>query len=318
VVTAIQSLFNNTIKPLLLAKPEIQLPAIASDANRNIETLSQLIFNEQILQACPTKSCRDLDVLKAIVTQYNNDNLPSEEFYVDKNVMGKILKSGVADNSSCDVIFENMRYEYDDVLQPPTKQVNTGMIYRFRLTPTGKPCNQDGAYMVKPGDYIDVSNNAIGVRSSSTTLFQTTDGKYMRDANIGYTFPPDVKVDCGSAAILAAVKAALPAGTGGTVNSYRSVLWRYNRSNTFCEYKIKKDLTTDFGTGMQKTYLGVETFVTAIFRPSLKVTEYDLALVEIDEDGNTTMDGAIVTLPFLANYDGKTPSTLINMEEKPF
>ena len=314
IVNAMQTIFNNTIKPLLVAKPEIQLPAIASDANRNVETLSQLIFNEQILQACPTKSCRDTDVLKAIALQYNADNLPSEQFYVDKNVMGRILKSGVADGSSCDVIFENMRYEYDDVLQPPTNQVNTGMIYRFRLTPTGKRCGEDGAYMVKPRDYFDVSNNAIGVRSASTTLFSTGDGQYQMDANIGYRVREDDPVDCRSDASLAAVKAALPLGTGTITNTYRSVLLSYSRSNTVCEYKIKKDVTTGFG----KTLYGLETFVSAFFGPRLKVTEYDLALIDFDDYGNTIMNGAYVTLPFLANYDEKFPSTLINQNEKPF
>ena len=318
VVNAIQTIFNNTIKPILMAKPEVQLPAIATDANKNIETLSQLIFNEQILKACPTKSCRDLDVLKAIARQYNADNLPSEEFFVDKNVMGKILKSGVADETSCDVIFQNMRYEYDDVLQPPANQVNTGMIYRFRLTPTGKPCQQDDAYMVKPGDYFDVSNNAIGVRSSSTTLFQTSDGKYQRDANIGYTVPEDTPVDCRSDASLAAVKAGLAVATGTTANTYRSVLWSYRRSNNFCEYKIKKDVTKGIGTTRQKTKLGVESFVSAFFGPTPNVTEYDLALIDFDEDGNASMNGKDVTLPFLANYDENKPSDLIDRAEKFF
>lgn len=318
VANAIQTIFNNTIKPLLMAKPEVQLPAIATDANKNIETLSQLIFNEQILKACPTKSCRDLDVLKAIARQYNADNLPSEEFFVDKNVMGKILKSGVADETSCDVIFQNMRYEYDDVLQPPTNQVNTGMIYRFRLTPTGKPCQQDDAYMVKPGDYFDVSNNAIGVRSSSTTLFQTSDGQYQRDANIGYTVPEDTPVDCRSDASLAAVKAGLAVATGTTASTYRSVLWSYRRSNNFCEYKIKKDVTKGIGTTRQKTKLGVESFVSAFFGPTPNVTEYDLALIDFDEDGNASMNGKDVTLPFLANYDENKPSDLIDRAEKFF
>ena len=317
VVTAIQKLFNDTIRPILLSKPDVQLPFIATSANKSIESLSQLIFNEQTLKACPKKSCRDLDVLRAIALQYNADNLPSDQFYVDKNVMGKILKSGVADDTSCDVIFQNMQYQYDDVLQPPTSQVNTGMIYRFRLTPTGNGCGTD-AYMVKPGDYIDVSDNAIGVRSASTTLFETRDGQYEMDANIGYTVPPGVPVDCGSAASLAAVKAGLPVPAGTTVPTYRSALWTYSRSNNVCEYKIKKDVTTGFGRSNQKTKLNVETFVTAVFGGTTKVSEYDLATIDFDEDGNTSVNGVDVTLPFLANYDEKTPSPLIDMNEKPF
>jgi hypothetical protein len=237
---------------------------------------------------------------------------------VDKNVMGKILKSGVADESSCDVIFQNMLYEYDDVLQPPTNQVNTGMIYRFRLTPTGKACDQDGAYMIKSRDYFDVSNNAIGVRSASTTLFQTSDGKYQRDANIGYTVPEDDPVDCRSDASLAAVKAALAQPIKTTASTYRSVLWSYRRSNNFCEYKIKKDVTKGVGSGREKTKLGVETFVSAFFGSKVNVTEYDLALIDFDEDGNASMNGEDITLPFLANYDENKPSELIDRTEKFF
>lgn len=317
VTTAIQTIFNNTIKPILMAKPDVQLPAIASEANRSIAGLSELIFNEQILKACPSKSCRDPDVLKAIALQYNADNLPSDEFYVDKNVMGKILKSGVADGSSCDVIFENMRYSYDDVLQPHTSQVSTGMIYRFRLTPTGTGCGT-GAYRVKPGDYFDVSDNAIGVRSAETTLFQTPTGQYRPDANIGYTVPQDPPINCSSDATLAAVKAAMPVPTGTTASTYRSVLWNYSRSNNVCEYKIKKDVTTGMGTTKQKTKLDVETFLSVVFSPSPKVTEYDLAKIDFDDDENPIMNGVIVTLPFLANYDPKTPSPLIDTKEKLF
>jgi len=325
VVTAIQNVFNNTIKPILMAKPEVNLPAIASDANRSIENLSQLIFNEQTLKACPSKSCRDVDVLKAIATRYNSDNLPSEEFYVDKNVMGKVLKSGVAGESACDVIFSNMKFQYDDVLQPPTNQVNTGMVYRFKLTPTGTSCDKDGAYKVLPGDYFDVSDNAIGVRSATTTLFETKDGKYEPDANIGFTVPMPPAIDCRAPATLAALKAGLPkavtVGRNTTTPSYLSVKWSFSRSNTVCEYKIKKNVTTMMAGSSTppKTKTGVETFVKADFSSSPAIiNEYDLANVEIDDDGNTFMNGAYVTLPFLANYDEATPTALINMTENVF
>jgi hypothetical protein len=322
VVNAIQNIFNNTIAPIILSKPELQLPALATDANKNIETLSQLIFNEQTLKACPAKSCRDLDVLAAISSQYNADNLPSEEFYVDKNVMGKILKSGVADETSCDVIFQNMKYQYDDVLQPPTSQVNTGMVYRFRLTPTGTGCGP-GAYRVNPGDYRDVSNNAIGVRSAVTTLFETPDGKYAPDANIGYTVKT-TPTDCRSTASLAALKAGLPKSTtlGNTTSipTYKSVLWSFSRSDNICEYKITKDVTKTI-TGLSRpptTRTGVETFASVIFGTGASVTEYDMALVNIDDQGRASINGTAVTLPFLANYDGKTPSDLIDMVKKDF
>lgn len=325
VVTAIQNIFNNTIKPILMTKPEVNLPLIASDANRNIENLSQLIFNEQTLKACPSKSCRDVDVLAAIAARYNADNLPSEEFYADKHVMGKILKSGVANESACDVIFSDMHYQYDDVLQPPTSQVNTGMVYRFKLTPTGTACDKEGAYKVLPGDYFDVSDNAIGVRSATTTLFTTKDGTYNLDADIGFTVPLPPAIDCRGAAALAALKAGLPTATtvgkNTMIPTYVSVQWSFSRSNTMCEYKIKKNVTTTVAGSSKppKTKMGVETFVKADFSSSPPIIdEYDLENIEIDDNGYTTMNGKPVTLPFLANYDEKTRTTLIDVTEKVF
>jgi len=325
VVTAIQTIFNDTIRPILIAKPEVNLPAIATDANRSIENLSQLIFNEQTLKACPSKSCRDVDVLKAIADRYNADNLPSEEFFVDKHVMGKILKSGVANESACDVIFSDMKFQYDDVLQPPTNQVNTGMIYRFKLTPTGSSCDRDGAYKVLPGDYFDVSDNAIGVRSADTTMFDTPTGKYAPNRNIGFTPPMTPAKDCRGPEALAALKAGLPKavtiGRNTVTPTYVSVQWSFSRSNTMCEYKIKKNVETTVAGSSRppKKVNGVETFVKADFSGSTPIiNEYDLEYVEVDDEGDTLMNGEYVTLPFLANYDGTTKTTLIDMRENVF
>ena len=314
IIANLQKFLNEKVKPIILNKPEIKLPAIASSVNKGIEELAQIVFNEQDLDACPNKSCRDIDILKAISTRYDSDNLPTDQFFTEKNSMGKILKAGVANGTSCDVIFQNIQLLYDDILMPPTNKKATGKVYRFKLTRTSDACNGPAPYRVTFGDYIDVSDNAIGVRSASTTLFDTPNGQYTKTANIGYSIKT-VPMNCRSDAVIASIKAKLQRVESGKSHDYKKVLWSFMPADNVCEYKVLKNITSGIGSAKPKVIPDVETFVKI---EGSTVTEYDLADVDYDVDNNTIINNKIVKLPFLAYYDDTKPSVLIDTTEKSF
>jgi hypothetical protein len=302
VITALQTTFNNIIKPIVLQKPEVKLPEIATAANRGIESLSQLIFNNQTLKACPAKKCSDPDILAAIYTRYNTDNNPTEQYEVDVHTMTRILKAGVASETECDVIFQDQNQSFSDLLLEPTSIVNTGMSYRFKLTPTGDACS-GVPYKVLPNDYKDVSGAAIGVRSDSTTIYDANTN------NIGFRVPLST-VDCRKPAILTAIKNYLNTynvdNNPGEIHTYKTVDWSLNVGQNTCEYKITKDMKV--GKTLEKnieTYLRVDT-------TTMEVEEYNLDYIEIDDEGYATEDGEDITLPFLASYEEATMSPKVN------
>lgn len=319
VVSSIQATLNRAILPLIRMKPEEALPDIATGSQEAVQTLAQQLFNSQTLEACPEKTCRDPDILAAIMNQYNDDMFPTEEFYVEKHTMTRALKSGIASKNQCDVIFADRVEEYDDVLQNPTKSTIYGKTYRFTLTPTGTPCSGAGGppYKVKPKDYYDASFSQIGVRSSSTII-----------DNGGFTLPA-TKMDCRKSSLLSAIRAYLAAQNARVsptdASTYNQVLWSFNRGTNSCEYKVLKDVTTDIG-GLDEdhqtdveTYLKVE--VDPVTQAITSAAEYDLADVDQkeDKDGNTIsfVKGVKVQLPFLTNYD-ETPTPLVDTTPSSF
>ena len=319
VVSSIQATLNKSILPLIRMKPETALPDIATGSQEAVQTLAQQIFNSQTLEACPKKTCKDPDILAAIMNQYNDDMFPTEEFYVEKHTMTRILKSGIASKNQCDVIFADRVEEYDDVFQKPTKSTIYGRTYRFKLTPTGDPCSGSSgpAYKVLPKDYYDASQSQIGVRSTSTTI-----------DNGGFTMPATT-MDCRKGSILSAIKTYLAAQNARTsptdASTYNQVLWSFNRGANSCEYKVLKDVTYDIGGLDEDRQTDVETYLKVDFDPETQAVrsaaEYDLADVDQkeDNDGNTIsfVKGVKVQLPFLTNYD-ETPTPLVNMTPSSF
>ena len=306
VISALQTTFNNIIKPIIIQKPEAKLPEIASSANKSIEKLSQLVFNSQTLKACPQKKCADPDILKAIHTAYNNDSNPKEQYDVDVHTMTKILKAGVASDDECDVIFSDQKQVFSDILNDPIEVVNSGRSYRFKLTPTGDACSGI-PYTVLPSAYRDVSNNAIGVRSESTTIYDADTG------NIGFRVPPLMQTDCRKGSILTAIKGYLARTNArdnpNDIHTYKSVDWSFNAGSNICEYKVTKNVQRG-----RKLYKDVETYLRATVKAStLTAEEYDLDEIDIDEGGGATRDGIPVNLPFLSSYEESKRSQKVNV-----
>jgi hypothetical protein len=319
VVASIQNTLAKAIQPLIRMKPDKALPDIATESQKAVQTLAQQVFNSQTLEACPEKTCKDPDILAAIMTQYNDDMFPAEEFYVEKHTMTRALKSGIASKNQCDVIFADRVEEYDDVFQKPVKSTIYGRTYRFKLTPTGAPCSGTGGapYRVKPKDYYDASFSQVGVRSSSTTI-----------DNGGFTMPTTT-MDCRKSSVLSAIKTYLAAQNARTsptdASTYNQVLWSFNRGANSCEYKVLKDVTYDIGGLDEDRQMDIETFLKVDFDPATKAVrsaaEYDLGEVDQkeDSDGNkiSFIKGVKVQLPFLTNYD-ETPTPLVNTTSSSF
>lgn len=307
----IMNVFNSIINPIKTQDPLGVLNTNVAEAQTTAQNTLNSVAANQTLQGCPSTKCSDPAVLAAIMTGYNNANLPKEQYGAETRTMLQIAKAGVAGPTTCDVLFTELYNEYDDYLYPAGEfSEKTTLTKRFTLTNTGN-C----VMAVAPGGIIDVSMNAVGIispTSALTTPYSTA----------------QCQVNCRDPAVLASLKAKLNTQyqTASILPNFTTVTQSFLNGYSTCEYMMIKDITTkDSATGTFSTDAALDTYVTATFNinPTTcaatlnTVTEFDPDLITTTTDnatGDTTsfINGVKVNLPLLFNYDNTTPSTRVN------
>jgi hypothetical protein len=307
----IMNVFNSIINPIKTQDPVSVLNKNVAEAQTAAQNTLNSVAANQTLQGCPNTKCSDPAVLAAIMTGYNNANLPKEQYGAETRTMLQIAKAGVAGPTTCDVLFTELYNEYDDYLYPAGEFTEkTTLTKRFTLTNTGN-C----VMAVAPGGIIDVSMNAVGIMSPTsalTTPYSTA----------------QCQVNCRDPAILASLKSRLNTQyqTATTLPNFTTVTQSFLNGYSTCEYMMIKDITTKTpGTTTFSTDAGLDTYVTATFNinPTTcaatlnTVTEFDPDLITTKTDnatGDTTsfINGVKVNLPLLFNYDNTAPSTRVN------
>jgi hypothetical protein len=304
----VQSTWNN-ILPMKSEEVVTPITENVKESDRIVNTMLETVSAAQTL-AGTTKTCKDPEILKSMMTAYNIARGPkdTEEIGVTKSTMLRILKSGQATPNTCDVMFEELYEMYDDYIEDITDKDNTEKrvkAVRFTFDTNGVPA-RDAAGTRDPKLIVDISSNAIGLMTDYSTLNPVFSG-------------PSYAIDCRNPGYIAIMKAMLEqqgARTSGgylVTSSFKSVKQSFQSTPLSCEYIMSKDAllkskTSNFSFPMN----GVETCVKAVFAlgadgktTSLSsVKEYYSEDVTFSSDYTKSyLNGVVVDLPSIFFYD---------------
>lgn len=313
-VAGVRNTMSSVISPLLKLDLEKNLKDPVLKSNTAVTTVYDTVINNQELQGCPSVKCSDPAILDAIIARYNEDNAPNAEEGGEGNTMRRILKAGISGPNSCDILFENLYEQYEDVLYDPTESTVGTKVFRFKLENAGA-CK----FRVAAGaDAVtDISNSSPVLRSEMTGLSQPYSQK-------------GCAVKCRDAGILASVKAALEKKyvTKDYIPVYKTILQSFSPNPTTCEYKVLKDVSQrDLSTRQFEESSDIETFVRVTFNMNAAACSftinnlYEVVEDELDyrPDPRTGEDvpfvkGEAIKLPALFEYDDTNPSARVNSE----
>jgi hypothetical protein len=304
----VQNTWNN-ILPMKSEDVVAPITENVKESDRIVNTMLETVSAAQTL-AGTSKTCKDPEILKAMMTAYNIARGPkdTEEIGVTKSTMLRILKSGQATPNTCDVMFEDLYELYDDYIEDITDKDSTEKrvkAVRFTFDTNGVPA-RDAAGTRDPKLITDISANAIGLLTNYSTLDPVFSG-------------PSYAVDCRNPGYIAMIKAMLeqqgPKTSGGylVTSSFKSVKQSFQSTPLSCEYVMSKDAllkskTSNFSYPMN----GVETCVKAVFTlgadgktTSLtSVKEYYSEDVTFSSDYTKSyLNGTLVDLPSIFFYD---------------
>ena len=314
IISGIQGMFNTIINPIKSSNPLATLTTNVKAADDTAKAIVTTIGASQQLTGCPTVKCSDPAVLDAIANRYNTDNsiVSGIEYGAETHKMTAIAKAGIAGPNTCDIMFNDLYEQYDDVLYDPVVSQNSTKVTRFTMTNTGSCTFQVAAGATS---ITDVSMNAIGIMSSAANLVSP------------YSPTPCI-VNCRDLTILRSVKQALETkySTPNIINTFKTVTQSFNTGSSTCEYMMQKDISTK--NTVLNTFpvsdAGVDTYVSATFTKAAAACTFTLSTVmEYLPDNITTvpdskgtdifyLNGTQVILPFLYNYDNTTPSRRVN------
>jgi hypothetical protein len=312
ITDSIVGLYNTMVNSVSSVNP---LKILSKDINSANTAVSNIVTSAAAaiqISGCPNTKCSDPAILQSIANSYNSSNSAANTQYgAETNVMTQISKAGVSGQNTCDVMFTNLYNFYDDYLYPPTSSQNTTMVKRFTMTNTGNCALQVAA----GSSTIDLSSNALGIIPPSSTVSPP------------FTITP-CQVNCRDPSLLASIKAKINSivPADGTIPNFTTVLQSFASGPNTCEYFMRKDVTRKNRTTLKTTTArGIETYVTANFSMNMSKCSFTLDSVgELDPEFVTTsmdsitgvetayINGIVVNLPYLFNYDNTTPSTQVN------
>ena len=307
----------NSVLPMTATDPLVpvvdQLKVVDTSAHAILDNISQSMYIQNT-----TQKCSDPAVLREFMTTYNMVNTPNDEFGVEQHTMRRILKAGPSTPNTCDVLYEDVTDLYDDFLSAPSQTYTAVKATRFEMT-TVNDLNHDGIVRVAPGPnaIYDISSNAIGVISDTSTITPVYGG-------------PVCSVNCMDPLLLARVKKELEllpqASSAGlsVTSTFNTVTQSLQRSPNTCEYHmLKTNIYGDKTLHISTTMTGVDTYVRATVQLNQDcsymytgVQEYPVDDITYTQNKNTGdfafyLNGKVVTVPSLFNYDARTPSAKV-------
>jgi len=256
-------------------------------------------------------TCKDPEVLRGFMTAYALSRGPShtDQFGVITYLMNRILKAGPSSPTTCDVLFEDMYAMYEDYIVDVKDKDSKGTeikAVRFKMDNVNGNAipAQDAPGSTTSVNIVDLSANAIGLLSSSSTLSPVFNG-------------PGYMANCTDPAVLRTIKqrfesAPITTATGTTSLTANSVTQTFQSTPLSCEYAlVKTKNTVNRINNTRTTWSNINTYVKAVFNlgtdgrtVTLKsLTEYDPALITYSSDYmRTYINGVEVYLPSLVSY----------------
>jgi len=136
-----------------------------------IDSLRTSLYTNASLKSCPSKTCMDDTVIRAMVNRYNFDaypRYPPKQNTVIKNTIVRVTKVGTATPTSCQMELYLRTDFFTDFLYTalPTDTQYFMRDFAFNLLATSTPC----IFKVKPFSPYDVSEATMDISGDAFTL----------------------------------------------------------------------------------------------------------------------------------------------------
>ena len=141
------------------------------DILRKFQGVRESLYKEASLFNCPSKTCMDDTIIKAMVNRYNYDNYPAyppNQNTVTKNTIIRVTKVGTSTPRECQVeLYLRTDFFVDFLYNPLTQDTKYYMHnYAFKLIETSRPCT----FKVKPFTEIDIKENRMDISGDAFAL----------------------------------------------------------------------------------------------------------------------------------------------------
>jgi hypothetical protein len=153
------------------------IPGIITNTTTNIlnnmKTTRKSIYSNISLRGCPSKTCMDDTIIKAMVNRYNFDTYPSYPAKQNSQIKDSIIrvtKVGMASSVECQLELYLRTDFFTDILYSPLPQDTKFYMrnYKFNLQTTNDPSKCK--FKVKPFTIEDISKNTMDIQNDAYSL----------------------------------------------------------------------------------------------------------------------------------------------------
>ena len=169
---AVQSQFFTSIRNYLGYDMNTVITNATSNLLSKVQDVRETLFTNTTLQGCPSKTCMDDTIIKAMINRYNYDNYPAypptQNTVTSKNTIIRVVKVGTATSKKCQVELYLRNDFFVDFLYNPLPQDTRFYlrIFSFDLTTTLTPCK----FNVKPFTPDDILYSRMDISGDAFTL----------------------------------------------------------------------------------------------------------------------------------------------------
>jgi hypothetical protein len=142
-----------------------------TDILNRLQGVRESLYRDGTLFKCPSKTCMDDTIIKAMINRYNYDNYPvypPNQNTVTKKTIIRVTKVGTSTPKQCQVeLYLRTDFFVDFLYNPLTEDINYYMHnYVFNLIETSTQCK----FKVKPFTKIDIDENRMDISGDAFSL----------------------------------------------------------------------------------------------------------------------------------------------------
>ena len=235
------------------------IKSTTTDILNRFQGIRESLYKDAVLYKCPSKTCMDDTIIKAMINRYNYDNYPvypSNQNTVTKKTIVRVTKVGTSTPKECQVeLYLRTDFFVDFLYNPLTQDTKYYMHnYVFNLIDTPTPCK----FKVKPFTQIDIAENRMDISGDAFSL----------------KCPPAPEV-CPSI-----ITKSSPASYSFATDDYNEVMIRCNITNA--DDSVLKTVKNIYNTTVIFTKLNVKYYntiltITKVFNAKPNILEFKIS-----------------------------------------